>query len=278
MYFHLALIFNMRYLILFIGCFISLNVAAQKPFEGVIAYTLHATGEKKDAALTVYFTPNKLKIIFKENGKAANDYMLVNLDSGKVYNINKESKSYRVKSLTKKEKREGLTGKTIAGYATIPMDLSGGGFNGLLGGLSSGDIIFYTAENLVYPIPKQYAGNSELAFIQDNKIVLGADITLAYPLDEGDSVQKELITVTATEVLAKPIDKAELEIPHDFARVIRSPSHYSDIDSVSTDTLVLDNIIEPAAPKVKEQVKKNAPATPKKVTNTRAAANKRKQE
>jgi hypothetical protein len=41
---------------------------------------------------------------------------------------------------------------------------------------------------------------------------------------------------------------------------------------------VLENIIEPAAPKVKEQVKKSSPATSKKVTNTRSAANKRKQE
>ena len=276
MYFHLALNFYMRSVFFLISCLLSTILFGQKPFEGTINYNLHATGEKEDAQMSVSFSPSIIKIVFKEKGKEPKDYMLVNLDSGKVFTLSIEGKTYQEKNLVKREKKAALIGETIAGYQTTAIDLDGLGFNGLLRGLSSGNIVFYKAENLVFPVPAYYNGNTELVFIQDNKIVLGADFSMSSPMDE-DTV-KDLITVRATDVISKPIDKNEFLIPNGFTKM--EQLHYTDsttmTDNADYDTTTIVTVPPPS--KVKKEVKKSKPATPKKTSGTKPAAVKRKQD
>ncbi|HVG40411.1 MAG TPA: hypothetical protein VM888_02275 [Chitinophagaceae bacterium] len=292
----------MRSILILIGFIISLNVFAQKSFEGMITYSIENAYQTDKALLKVLFSPSIIKISFIGKGRTSNDNILVHLDSGKVYVLNTDSKSYHVKNLIKRNKTENLSGQSIAGYATTAVDVTGTGFKGLLSGLSAGNIVFYKAQNLSYPVSPIYAGNTELVFVQDNKIVLGADFSIDYNVEE-DSIQKNIITVRATEVVAKPIQKSELMIPKDFVKVTDSSTTIiesisgdmtystSDTTIISNDTLITQNITvtstqtnidefipPPPPPKANKEINKQTPEIPKKATKTKQPAIKRKKE
>lgn len=247
---------------------------AQKNFEGKVVYNLHASNDDKgDAELTVFFAPNRLKLIFKEKAEPDPKYILVNLDSGKIYTINTEDKEFKVKKLVQSVAQPAES-KTILGYKTSSVVPEQGGIGGLMGGLfGRSSAVFYVSDSLHFTIPAIYANNPELLVVNKGHIVLGASINFTggiYGEAEEDSTAKgNIITVEAKEITPMMISKADLEIPDGFT--LRVPAPVTELAADSTmayDTTTLAAVDTTAYPKQvkpavkKKPVKKTAPKKP----------------
>lgn len=256
------------------------SVRAQQPFQGTIVYVLHTPQEKTDPELTILYGPNKIKVKFKEKEDYDKTYLLIDLDSGKFYTINTDTKTFQVKKLTEAGSTETVaTSKTIAGYKTNPVNVTSSGFGGLVG--FSGTTVLYAASDLYYPIPKKHAGIPQLVMINDNHIVLGAEIKLGLPgMNEEvpDSISQQMnVTVEAKKVEPQALDLVEFSIPLDFTR--QSNNYYSMTDTayITTDstmmydtTMMADTVAVPT-PKTKTPAKTKSP-TPKKTTPSKTEA------
>ena len=224
---------------------ISTALIAQKNFEGTVTYRLHSnTGDKPDAELRVLFGNRKLKLLFKEKDEYEKDALVVLLDSAAVYNVNFLEKKFKKTSLTLSSPSKKPEKKLINGYTTTPFLPENTGINSLLGGmLGASSIVFYVADSLHYYIPEAFAGNKELLIIQQNRIVLGAEIQIISPYNEpedSNSKSTNIITAEAIDIRPMTIDENEFFIPADFVDSKNIPDAGT-VDStvvVAVDTVV----------------------------------------
>jgi len=241
-------------------------VSAQKNFEGSVTYRLHSNqGEKPDAELKVLFGTRKLKVMFKEKDEYEKEALVINLDSAAVYNVNFEEKTFKKTTLILTGPAQKPEKKLINGYSTTPLLPENTGLGGLLGGmLGTSNIIFYLADSLYYHIPGAFTGNKELLMIQQNRIVLGADIQIINPFSElADSSSKKNNIITAEAIDIKPgaIDENEFLIPVDF--VNRKDMVYPVTEEkVAEDTMVVVDTVPVAPPSPAKKAVKKKPAKP----------------
>ena len=254
----------------------------QQPFQGTIVYSLKASTEKKNAELTAMFGINKIKIKMKEKDEYDKKYVIIDLDSGKVFNLDSEEKDFKV-ILLKTASNEPVSPKIIAGYNTTPVQTSSSGPFGLISQLIDGSITLYTSNDLVFPIDPKYANNSDLIIVHNNKIVLGATIHVKSPFqmedEESDTSQKMIIIAEAIRIDKTPLPKEEFLIPADYVKRKKIDFSMSDSMSMIIDsTGVLDTtmIIESndiidsvAAPTKKPITKPKTKPTPSKKTVTK---------
>jgi hypothetical protein len=246
---------------------------AQKNFEGKIIYLLEADKEEKKPQLTVFFSAGKVKLVFKEGEDPDNKYVVVVPDSGKVFTINTSTKEYKQKKLNVAEPAGTYTPqkKTIAGYATTSAKGNESGLDGLLGGfISLKNTVFSVADSLVFIIPAKYANNPELLMINNNHIVLGAEMTMASAFMEGEADNEsekdgkaKKITATAIEVTPMTFTADEFAIPAGYTLEVRKPYETSMSDSTMSmmDTAIavmVDSaaVYVPAKKPAKKPVKK----------------------
>jgi hypothetical protein len=227
--------------------FISHSLIAQKNFEGTITYRLHSgAGDKPDAELKVLFGNRKLKLMFKEKEEYEKDALVILLDSAAVYTVDFTEKTFKKKMLTLSPPPQKPQKRTISGYSTTPFKPESNGLGSLLGGLmGSASTVFYLADSLSYAIPDVYLGNMEFVMIQNNRIVLGAEIQIkSQPYEPEDSTLKNntLVTAEAVEIKPMPILETEFFIPADFVDRITMPDAF-----VSDSVAVVDTT--KAAPK-----------------------------
>ena len=212
--------------------------------------------EKNDAILTVYFGAQKMRLEFSEKGKeATNDIIVVALDSGTVAILNNGAKTYRLKNLLKRD-LSGYKSKQIAGYVAEPVASApslSNGYNELFG-----QSVFYVANNLYFPVPEMYKGNTELIAVNNNKVVLGAEIFVAprsygRALTAQDSAEMAQNRINAEAVEVKPYqpETSLFSIPADFTP---APvyDYSSDSTAVSTDSIDSVMLPPPMAPKKKK--------------------------
>lgn len=212
----------------------SMGAKSQKDFEGKVVYLMEADKDEKKPELTVLFAPGKLKISFKESAEPDASYLVVRLDSGKVYNINSNSQTYKIKSLKAKQGNAFVSEKNnIMGYPTTSVLLeSNSPGTGLGGILSMNDIVYELADNLTYTVPDQYKTNPEVMMVYKNQIALGASMkmsTLFSGMDDGESDKVTKITAKAIVVTPMTLEAAEFEIPAGF-----KPQPKYDRDAVDT--------------------------------------------
>ncbi len=251
-------------------CAILFTIAGQSqtPFTGMISYTLHTSErQEEDAVANVWLGPGKIKMVLKETADAAYDKrLLVDLETGKVYNINYTAKTYTETALKAIEKRQFPAPRIIAGYHTTPSpEETDSPLNQLFGGiLSTGSIVVETADSLYYPVPQQYTGCRELLMVKNNHIVLGMTVTLnmgAY----ADSKVDEAVTVisaVATAVNTDPIPAAEFTIPDGFTKEIPET-----VQAIADSAMVMpmsDTAMAIPAPRKITKKKTAKPATKKK--------------
>lgn len=253
------------------------NVQAQQRFQGSIVYSLHTPNEKNDAELLIQFGPNKIKVKFKEKEDYDKTSLLIDLDSGKFYTLNADSKTYQSKKLSENLPAPAATTKKIAGYNTSSVTISNSGFSGIFG--TAGTTILFSAPDLYYPTPEKYIGIPELIMIQNNHVVLGAEIKMSYPgmgEELPDSVLKNMkATVEATKVSSQSIDVAEFSVPAGFTQ--QSRNYYPMMDSVdvSMDSVAVADTTPPliTTPRAKQEAKTEPkPSTPKKNVPTKSEA------
>jgi hypothetical protein len=278
----------MKQLLFVLAAVITANgVQAQKNFEGKVVYLLEADKEEKKPELTVFFSAGKVKLVFKEGEEPDNKYVLVVPDSGKIYTINTSTKEYKQKKLAVTEPEGAYTPqkKTIAGHATTSVKGNESGLGGLLGGfISLKNTVFNVADSLVFMVPAKYANNAELLMLNNNHIVLGAEMSMASPLmdamdGEGDNESgkggmPKKITVTATEVTPMSFTADEFAIPAGYTLEVRQPygmgmSVDSAIAAPDTSMMAYDTVISTRP--VKKSAKKPAKKPVKKAPVKSAA-------
>ena len=215
---------------------------AQQPFQGTIVYRLKASSEKKEAELTAMFGVNKIKIKMKEKDEYDKKYVIIDLDSGKVFNLDIEEKDYKVTRLST-DAIEPASPKVIAGYNTTPVQSASSGPIGMLRQLVGGSMTLYTANDLIFPVDPKYGSSSDLIIINNHKIVLGATIVVRSPFisgdEESDTSAKMIITAEAIKIDKTPIPKEEFLIPQDYVKRKKYDFNLSDSLSMQIDTAAM---------------------------------------
>ena len=227
----------MRYTILLLTSLFTLtNLVAQKAFEGTIVYIIHDNEGKGDEELTALFGKAGIKLKYRKDNKFDNEVLLINLDSSAIYTLNESEKTFTKKNLITKKPMQTIPDQVIAGYNTKAVDMSENlGYLGAAAGLGT-EIILYRSDSLFYPLPDKYWGNSELVMINNNHIVLGADIrmgvSLATDTQKEDTLsvdKKDLANIIAKEIKWEILDEKEFQVPVDFTKY----SSYYPSDTIS---------------------------------------------
>jgi hypothetical protein len=272
----------MRFLFLLSVSFLTAITAfSQKQFEGTIVYKLHSAEDKEDGQLTILFGKNAVRLKMLEKNAIDKQELIVRIDSGRVYTLNTEEKTFRSrKLLEKKNNAANFPARNISGFTASPLDASNNSAMGLIGGLFTGrTIIFYVADSLFYPVPDKYSSNPELLFSQGGKIALGLEIKRANKFqddDKGvlDTLLSAEITVEATSIKWGPINESEFSIPDDYAKAAAINQYYpgladssmilEDSAAMMTDTVNITSTM----PIPKPPSKTKTPAKPVKKAGT----------
>lgn len=259
-----------KLLIILFSLFIIVSVNAQKNFQGEITYRLHASvGEKGDAELKILFGQNKLKLRFKEKEEYEKEELFVLIDSAAMFTVNNETKTYSKKILhvyTPSTKQ--YSKRSFAGYSSTPLVPESNGMGSILGGLiGKSNVVFYLADSFFYNIPNALVGNQELIAIQNNKVVLGADIYLTDPFTEtqdSSANKANIITVEAIEIRPMTVSDAEFNIPADYVDK-KSISYEPVEDSMAVKSSEVVDTVAVVPPPVKivpkKPIKSNKPKT-----------------
>jgi hypothetical protein len=272
----------MKQLLFVLAAIITANgVSAQKNFEGKIVYLLEADKDEKKPELTVLFSPGKVKLTFKENEEPDEKYVLVIIDSGKVYSINTNTKQYKQKKLQEIEIAGTYTPvkRTIAGHATTSAKQVQSGPAGILGGIISfKNMVFDVADSLVFNVPSKFLNNPELMMISGNHIVLGAQMSMGSPFAEAmdgesgnENEQEKMvkkITVNATSVTPMSFTADEFAIPAGYELEVRKPYEMPSADTAAamfdTTMMAVDTaaVYVPAKKPARKPVKKATKKAP----------------
>jgi hypothetical protein len=281
----------MKYAFAFLACLCSLTILAQKPFEGRIVYQMSGMGMSAgDGNLTLSFIPNHIRIQFEskkpaeEQEQGDKEIIIINLDSGKVFTIKPDDKTYQYKALQRVDKQGSVEHITIAGYKASTVDLSEVSPLGLLSSvMAMGETTVYVSDDLYFMVPDQYRSNAELAMIYKGRILLGARVAIKNPDFGMDTSNKEM-KIMATRILPQKLDRQEFLIPAGYTALERG--EWSQTDTmVMYDTLAMPDTafatttdtayigsIEPVAPKSsKTPATKKTPAKSKKGTKSSPA-------
>jgi hypothetical protein len=255
------------------------SVHSQKNFEGKVVYLLEADKDEKKPELTVLFSPGKIKLTFKENEDPDEKYLLVIIDSGKVYTINTANKQYKQKKLQIAETAGSYTPvkKSIAGYGTTSSKLPLSGPGSMLGGfVSFKNMVYDVADSLVFDVPVKFLNNPELMMISNNHIVLGAQMSMGTPFAEAaaedENEQEKMvkkILVNAIAVTPMNFTADEFAIPAGYELEVRKPYEMPMVDSAvspmyDTAMMAVDTAASyrPAKKPAKKPVKKPLKKTP----------------
>jgi len=254
----------MRYTILLLPLLLIVtNVFAQKTFEGIIVYKIHDNeGKKADEEITALFGKAGIKVKYRKDDQYDKEVLLINLDSGAIYTLNESEKTFTKKYLITRKPMQTTPDQMIAGYNTKAVDMSGNmGYLGAASGLGT-EIILHRSDSLFYPVPDKYWGNSELVIINNNHIVLGADIAMrdgfGREAQEEDSVsanEKDVVNIVAKEIKWEILDEKEFQVPADFTKYSYSTFEYPQIVDPS-DTMALQDSVMVAPDTVATKIHK----------------------
>jgi hypothetical protein len=244
----------------------SVTFGQLRPFEGTIVYRVHMDGEEDDAQVTATFGKNAIRISVTDKGGDKDvQTILLRLDSGKVYFVEMREKQYMTMNLGEyKKPTTELKPKTIAGYTSRPFEIIPNPGSMLLGKqLRGGSAIFFQADSLYFPVPDKYAMNPELMMVQNNRIILAAEIQAADRSRFDDDVMDEKeserrITAEAVSVKWQSLDEKDLSIPEGFRKYSYADMNRSDSIAAMADTTMtmVDSVAMPSPVKEKPAVKK----------------------
>jgi hypothetical protein len=219
----------MKRLILF--CFViavGMTAFSQKNFEGTITYQMvprenlrNKKNSKSDTMLVrVHFAPHRLLMSLSEEEGEAETEMLVLLDSGMVYRLNKAEKVYRPRELVKLPADFKLPAGTVLGQPASPLEINNWG---PMGGYAQ----LLLADNLFFHIPEEYKLNMEFMMVRNDRIVLKGQalITSMFgmmgPRDEGKELT--IVDIIATSIQPDPLPVAAFEIPANYTNEFDRP-------------------------------------------------------
>jgi hypothetical protein len=238
----------------------------QQDFEGMIRYKaspgnyiyVKDKSDNKDSIdINIWFTRGK--ILIRNAYKNPAKEVLVLIDSGKVYTINRDKETYFVDKLLVRKPSAPAEVQHIAGYRSSPVQ----NFKGYIFG-ASGKTTMWFADSLFFTVPEKYEDNVELLMVGNGHIMLKAEINSAF-LPENDSESEgetgnemadQKITIIASAVIPGGIKPEDFIIPGNFKRFDPSMEKMVAADSF----YIMDTSVAPVAPPTAPK----APATPKK--------------
>jgi hypothetical protein len=225
---------------------------AQQSFQGSIVYKYHLPNLSDAPEMLVIYGSNKIKVKYKHTNTWENNYFLIDLDSGKLFTVDPETKTFFSKQLLDTGTKQTSTTKTIAGYKTNSVKLKHSSSSNIFGLFSSGNAVLFAAADLFYQVPQKYKGIPELMMIQNDHIVLGAEQTTESPImDEEipDSLVKQtLISIQAIKIDSQAVGIAEFLIPSNFKKLTWRDVKDSDTTVVETVISVESEEIPPPPP------------------------------
>lgn len=248
---------------------------SQTPFQGKVVYNLHTPQEKTDALLTAYFGNGRIRLEFAEKGKTPdNDIIVVTLDSGQVIHLRLGAQTFTTKKLVARDLTN-YKDKTILGYSTSPKanpTSFGDGMTELFN-----QSVFYVANDLFFPVPEKYRGNTELIMVHENRLVLGAEIVFGpnrykRELSASDSAELERNRLSAEAIDVKPFHPEDslFTVPVNFTPEATYDAYN---DTTMTYTEPSDSVAAPQSQPLKK--KKSSPAD-KKTATQKPPAHRRK--
>ena len=231
-------------------------------------YIRDITDNKDSMEINIWFT--KGKILIRNISKDPAEDILVLIDSGKVYTIDRDEKTYRVKKLHVRKPTAPAEVIQIAGYRSTPVQNNARGY--VFGG--SVNTIMWFADSLFFTVPEKYEDNEELLMVRKGHIMLKAEINTDYlPNDyqdtEGETENEKTdnkITIIASAVIPGGIKNEDFMIPVNFKKFDPKMEEIIAMDSTNMANATLDPVAPPPA--------KKAPAIPKKPASQGAPATK----
>lgn len=249
---------------LLLACFMA---NAQNNFEGMIryksspekaVYIRDVTDNNDSMEINIWFT--KGKILIRNISKEPAEDILVLIDSGYVYTIDRDNETYRIKKLRARKVIAPAEVLQIAGFRSSPVqnNARGNAFGG-----SVNTTIWY-ADSLFFTVPEQYEDNDELLMVRNGHIMLKAEISTDfspenYPETDDETKMEEVdnkITIIATAVIPGGIKPDDFIIPANFKKF----SPVMDSAAAWDTTIMVDTVYAPVTP----PAPKKAPASPKK--------------
>jgi hypothetical protein len=173
-----------------------------------------AAPDEDTASLKLQFGKNALSIDFQRRGSGGMEQVLVDLESGKIYELNMGMKTYTVRNLFSRTRpREAGSSGRIAGYDVTAIDLSEKGIAALVANMNRGQVLIYPSNDLHYPVPEQYISNIALSMVYDNKIILGLSL-----IDHNGRVDGKMdtIRIMASTVVPEVFPENHFNIPEGF--------------------------------------------------------------
>lgn len=210
----------MKYFFGLSALLLSFGLAAQKrPFEGRVEYRFHGAAKRDTALLTVYFAPSKI-LLRPQTRRAEAEEVLVDLDSGYVYEIRHQESNYRQRTLSRREDLPSADPdrRTYAGHRTAGKSLASGASREYLEMMADvRSLVVYPADRLYYPGTEPYGPNVELIFVQEGRIVLGAEMSFKKrPFNAEEASQSFVLEALA--VVPGPVDPALLRLPAGYTQ------------------------------------------------------------
>src|SRR5690242_10003299 len=106
----------MKFLYTIVFVLILNAVRAQQPFQGSIVYKYNIPQIKDAPEVVLEFGPNKIKVKSRTKEDYDKTYLLIDLDSGKIFTVSTDTKTFFSRRLTEVSTSQNSTKKTIAGY------------------------------------------------------------------------------------------------------------------------------------------------------------------
>jgi hypothetical protein len=252
------------------------DTISQQVFEGSIIYQYHFPQARDAPKVKVLFGPNKIKIAFKGEEGYDRSYTLIDLDSGKIFTVNTDSKTFFASKLIATNSKHTSISKTIAGYQTSSVYLNGSPFGGggMFGPGASNTVILFPASDLYYPIPEKFAGSPALVMIQNDHIVLSAEEKFGEIIDGmPDSLyQRTMTKVEAVKVVPQTLSMVEFSIPPDFINISLQSIKESEVRLSTAYAQDSTEVVLPPPPPDMKSRSKTKPSTLKKTTPKKTEA------
>lgn len=232
--------------------FFTLPAFAQQDFQGKIRYRVvrlthyHGDDNDKDSAImiTLHLSPNR--ILFTVD-KSEEENILIMLDSLKIFEINKEEKTYRESLIPILPPLPAETETTIAGYSTrvtqqtLPESVT-----------RAYRSTSWINEQLTYHLPEGVYIREFMMFFQNHYILLQSKLSLREleynRMDEEEAAELKAragqpydIKITAEEVIPGALPASIFELP---AGYVKEPKYYP---PSAMDTVIIRDIPDSAA-------------------------------
>lgn len=242
---------------LFLVLLIANTLPAQKDFEGCITYKVTQKLESDNGdtpeEINIWFGHGRIRVNTIKGG--TEEYLLLAIDSGKAYSLNKTSKTYEVNTLKTRKKYAVAEKEVIAGHIATPVQ-SGTNLWGSSFGMSS---ILWFSDSLLFNVPEKFEGNEELLMVHNNHILLKARIVMDLNLrgssfndesEPSDSSDENYFVLEAIKVMPQPTAPGFFTIPDDYTKLtlLAMP----DTAAIMVDTAMAEEIEPPPPPAPKK--------------------------